>query len=419
MKTYILVARHLGKVSGEKIYHYNKMRYMLSLGWRVIFLSGKEETTPFDSNEHYSNLVFPALTYAPECYPRREVKKTVDDVAAAIGEPGDERCIIESDAVNRAVWGELIAKRLGAKHMVFLLQERHPYDEDIRAFLRFKYDRHELAGITVHSMNQIFADEHMEPRADAKIAACCQNSVEECEDLISDQIPKGAALTFGSIGRLDKGCVPAILKGFRAYAAAHPGEKYNLVLIGGATGRKRLRQILQEMKACDTIHTIITGYLYPIPASLLRNIDVFVSTAGSATVSYRFHRPTVIVHPSTGEPCGVLGLGESGAKTMYDPLPDTSLEACIESALAHADEINYVYNGYEDYTQRMNIEFARQLSIAETAAQKEYYDEARLMKIRTTHIKGHTVHWLVGHTIGAAGLNRFVSAYKIVRREGR
>ena len=419
MNTYIVIARHVGKVSGEKIYHYNKMQYMLSLGWRVVFLSGKKETTPIDDNAHYSNLVFPALVYAPECYSRREVKKTVDAVVAAIGDLGDERCIIESDALNRAVWGELIAKQIGAKHLCFFLQQVHPYDENARAYLRFKYDRHELAGIAASSITQMLKDDRIERRADTKIAACCQNSVKDCEDLISDRIPKGAALTFGSIGRLDKCCVPAILKGFRAYASAHPAKKYNLVLIGGAIGKNTIRKIRREMKACGNIHTIITGYLYPIPASLLRNIDVFVSTAGSATVSYRFHRPTIIVHPIDGRPCGVLGLGESGIRTMFDPLPDTPLEACIESAVAHADEINYIYNGYEDYTERMNNEFARQLFIADTVTRKEYYDENRLLTIRSALIRGHKLHWLVGHTIGAAGLNSFVNSYKTVRRKGR
>lgn len=415
MKTYIIVARHYGEVTGEKIYHYNKMRYMLFLGWRVVFLSGKKEKTPFDGNENYSQLIFPALIYTPRCYSRREVKKTIDDIAAAIGGFGDDSCIIESDAVNRAVWAELIAKRIGAKHITFLLQEQHNYNAQIRDFLRFKYDRHELAGITAVSVKQIFGDDQIEPREDTRIRAMCQNVVEDCEDRFSPQLSKDAAVALGSIGRLTKRCVPAILSGFMEYAATHPEKNCNIVLIGGALGKKPIRQIRAQMKRYANIRLLITGNLYPIPASLLKNIDVFVSTAGSSMVSYRMHRPTVWVNPTTGAPVGILGLDDLTGKTMYDNMPDTTVAECIERALANADSIEYKYNGYEDYYKTMSEEFDRHLAIAGTVGQKEYYDDQRLMAIESTHIKGQRLHWIAGHVIGADGLNMFAHVYRVLR----
>ena len=416
MNIYILIARHIGKVSGEKIYSFNKLRYMVSLGWRVLFLSGKKEETPVDGVPNFSQHTFPSLTYTPFCYSKREVKKTIESIAAIIGETEKDLCVIESDSVNRAVWGELIAKRVHAKHVAFLLQEKHHYPDNTRAFLRFKYGRHELAGITAGSINQILGDEDVERRDDTKIAALCNNTVEDCEDTFSDRLPRDAKYTFGSLGRLDKSCVPAILEGFMAYAAAHPEDKFNLILIGGSTGKKRIQHIQESMSACRNIHMVITGYIYPIPAALIKRIDLFVSTAGSASVTYRYHRPTIKVHPDTGAPSAIMGLEGMETKSMYDVLPGITIEECIEKALLNRDRLRYDFHYYEDYQQRMNAEFDRHLEIAAITKTKEYYDETSLMQIKPTHIKGQKFHWAVGHAIGAKGLNRVVEFLKTVKK---
>jgi len=414
MNTYVIIARHLGTISGEKIYSYNKMRYLLSTGWRVVFLTGKRETAPFEEDPNYSHYVYPALTYAPDCYTEREIQKTVESIAKKLSETNGDKCIIETDAANRAAWGELIAKRVGAKHLVFLLQETHHYDEETRKFLRFKYDRHELAGISIASIGKILADEQIERRDDTRFLAFSQNCIEDCEDLISPRLPEDASYTFGSIGRLDKRCVPAILNAFKEYANMHPEGTYNVVLIGGAVEKAIYRKSLSELKKCTNVHVVVTGYLYPIPLSLIRNIDLFVSTAGSSTSSYRFHRPTVRVHPITGEPCGIVGLDDLNGRTMYDVMPDTTICECMERALKNADKIEYVYNGYDDYYERMKTEFDRQLKIADIPCRVEYYDEMQLMKIKTTRIRGNKLHQIVGHLIGAKGLNMFIALCKTI-----
>ena len=179
-------------------------------------------------------------------------------------------------------------------------------------------------------------------------------------------------------------------------------------------GRKRIKQIRLSMNECSNIHLIITGYMYPIPESLINNIDLFVSTAGSSICSYRYHRPTIMVHPSTGEPVGILGLDDMKGKTMYDVMSDVSIYDCIDRTLKNINNISYRYNYYEDYYQDMYKEFDRQLSFADIIQNREYYDEKLLMKIRTAYIKGHIWHRLIGHLLGAKGLNLIIELCKTI-----
>ena len=415
MNTFILIARHIGTVSGEKIYHCNKLKYMASLRWRTIFLTWKAEDTFFENDCHIECYVLPALTYAPECYSKNEVFKTINKIAELVGDTNNGMCIIESDAVNRALWAELIAKRIHAVHLAFLLQERHPYDQDARHFLEYKYERHELAGITNKSVCQMLNDDEMTVREDAHISAYCNNVVKDCTDSFSGLLAPQAKLTFGSIGRLDKGCVPAILKGFIEYAQGNPSDRFNLVLIGGSMDDKKIQQIQELVSSSNNINLIITGFIYPIPSSLIENIDLFVSTAGSASVSYRFHRPTIKVQPITGEPVSVMGMDDLGEKNMYEILPNTTVYECINRALLNKNNIIYKYDYYYDYYRNMTNEFNRHISIAEWSEKmqkKEYYSDEMLLQIKSTHIKAHSFHRIIGHVIGSKGLNRLVEQLK-------
>lgn len=404
MKTYIFFTRRISEIGGAEQYLYNKSKYLESQGWRVFIFSARKGRILIPGFERYVDSIFPALAYAPECFSKREVRRMLNQIVEKVGDCGGDPCIVQSDAVNRAVWAEMTAERLRAKHLAFILQEEHGYDADIKHFLRFKYDRHELAGITASSVRQMLDDETLELRPDTRILASCQNVVEECEDRISPLLDPGAELTLGSIGRLEKPCVPAILNGFRTYFDDHPETKFNLVLIGGSADEKGILKIREEMATYKNVRLIITGNMYPIPLSLLKRIDVFVSTAGSARVSYKRQRPTIRVHPVSGEPDGVIGLDFDILKrSMYDTIPGLSIKDCLERALAN--EGNIVYNDQWDdsYYASMYAEFDRQLSFADTSIQQKYYDEKQLLRIRTAHIRRHFLHWLSGHLVGSRG----------------
>ena len=407
MKTYVFIARRICEIGGAEQYLYNKSRYLESNGWRVFIFSGREGRILINGFEKYNDDIYPVLRYAPECFSRLEVRKTIDRIVSKIGDTGDDPCIIESDSVNRAIWAELIAKRLNAKHFAFILQEKHGYDALIKGFLRFKYERHELAGIALQSVNQMLDDDTVERRDDTRISAYCNNVVEDCEDRISGQLDAGVDHVFGSIGRLDKPCVPAILRGFKQYFESHPDERFELVLIGGAVYGKRQKMIREELSGCSNADLIITGNMYPIPLSLLKNIELFVSTAGSAAVTYKSYRPTVRVHPLTGEPVGVIGLDfDQMEKNMYDVDPELTIPGCIERALKNADSIVYKNTFDDGYRERMDAEFKRQLSFADNNIPKAYYDEALLMRMKTANISSHFTRWAACHVLGGRGLRK-------------
>lgn len=401
MKTYIFIIRRICNISGAQQYVYNKANYLESKGWRVLIFSSINGTVLIHKFEKYRKYIIPSLYFCPSVFRKGEVESTINKILLEIGDCQGDDCIIESDSLTRAVWGELIASRLNCRHLAFFMQEWHHYDDEMKDFLRFKYDRHELAGITKESIHQMFGDEKVESRDDTRIAAYCNNVFDDCEDRYSMLLDKSADYTFGSIGRLNKPCVPAIVEGFRSFAKSHPDKRFNIVMIGGSIVRGKVEYVRDRMKDCSNVNLVMTGDMYPIPYAFANKIDVFVSTAGAAAATYLAGYPTIKINPETGTPVGITGLDDMEGKTMYDTSLEMTIEECIDRALNNRD--NIVYNkGFEDYDERMFNEFERQLGFVSSYKTNDYYNEKFLLKIKTPDHK-FFVHYCLGHMLGGRG----------------
>lgn len=412
MKTYIFFTRRLINIGGAEQYLYNKKNFLERQGWRVLIFSGQHGSILINDFKGFEKYIYTELYCVPSCFTRKAVEKNINRIVSDIGDCNGEECVIESVYMPSSLWAEMVASRIKARHLAFPLQERHIYDEEAKKYLWFKYNRHELAGIVRDSVRQMLGDDSVELRDDVRISASCNNVFDDCDDPYSKLLDPKADYTFGSIGRLVKPCVPAIVEGFCSYARNHPDKRFNVVMIGGSLVKGKEYDILKQLSSVSNIHAVMTGDVYPIPRSFASKIDVFVSTAGAATATYIEKYPTVKVNPINGEPIGVTGLDYMpGEKNMYASSADLSIEKCIDNAILNKDKIRFVRGNGNEYISRMNTEFQRQLSFLDFTEKKEYYDAKLLMKIKQPGTRFPGVNSILGHILGGDGyekLRRFI-----------
>ena len=150
-------------------------------------------------------------------------------------EPTSDEIIIETGTDYTALWGELLARDLNAKHFIMFLDEKNPnVNNDTYAFYKFKYDRNELASISLDSLDYILGKYfELHNKEEHVLKACCTNSVKDIECEWIDCIPK-ADYTIGSIGRLEKAFVPIIVDGICEFAQKVPDKKIAIVFFGDA-----------------------------------------------------------------------------------------------------------------------------------------------------------------------------------------
>ena len=403
MNTYVFFTRRIDNIDGARQYIYSKSQYLETKGWRVLVFSGLQRPIHIKGLEKYKKYIIPSLLYSPRGS-RRQAKSIIAKIIEEIGDSRENQCIIESGYFPSSLWAELVASKLNCRHLVFLLQETHRYNNKMTDFLRFKYNRHELAGIVKDSICHILNDNTIEKREDSFIRAYANSIFDNCIDDYSELLNPSANYTLASIGRLIKPCVPAIIEGFCSYATLHPNMFFNVVMIGGSAYKGVKEAIQKKVGRYSNINLVLTGDIYPIPFGLIKKIDVFVSTAGSAVATYRACCPTIMVHPETGVPVGVIGLDfKTGEKTMYDSEKNLSIEGCIERAIADRNKIEYTSGLEENYKEEIFAEYDRQLSFVNGTNTNEYYDEKLLLNMRTPHLHYPFFHWVLEDILGAKG----------------
>ena len=414
MTTYVIMNRGICGIDGSIQYIYNKTKFLEAKGFRVIVFSCKHGTILVDSLKKFERFVVPAFRYCPSMYTNRETEKILADCASIIVEDEPDEIIIESTYPVNAVWAELLAKRLNCKHVFFDLVERMDYDRHFRDFCKFKNKREELAGITAQTVKLLLRDDTVKS---VEIAAYCNNVFDECPDRFSPMLNPEANNTIGSLGRLEKPCVKEIANALVRYCGKHPEKTYNVVFIGGDEKGRDAELIREAFSAgCQNVNLIITGYLYPIPNSLVDRIDVFVSTAGAASATYLYGKPTVKTHPITGKPLGIAGCDFNiNSRSIYEPDESLTIEKCVSRVLDDCVDINYSESLGDAYQIKMNEEFHRQLQFAEKPGNKAYYDPKQLIKLRTPFIRHHEVLCMLGKCIGGKRLCSIVEAVEARR----
>lgn len=190
-RTYILIGAAGGYISGGPIYQRNKAIFMKQQGWNVYYLSCCHGKVFVHGLQEFIVGVFTFICKPAFCYPKKYQSRLLDYILSKIPQLEGE-VVIETGTDYTAYWGELLAERVGGKHIVGLLDEyNNNITSKVSEFYQFKYDRKELACISDEVMRHIFGG--LIPQCvkhPYSLAFYCTNSLDEyTPDWISD-IPK-------------------------------------------------------------------------------------------------------------------------------------------------------------------------------------------------------------------------------------
>lgn len=409
MKKYIFVIMTICDIGGSEQYVYNKINYLKKLGYQTYIISAFKREIQIDAFKDYKEGIIPAVMYSPSFFTKKERNRTLNRIIDLIGGGADE-CIVESDGIDEALWGEMLAERIHARHFIFNVQEIHNYTESQIDFLRFKHSRKELAGITLGSIGSMLKDSSIIPTPEMRFTAPCTNVVADCLSKHISLLKGNARLTIGSIGRLEKEFLIPILHEIKDFVSKNPQDLFNVVLIGGTRQPRVIKQINRIFINTTNVNLIITGFLYPIPLSLLNKIDIFVSTAGSANVSYKAHRPTIKVHPVSGKIAGIMGNGFDAINSSMFDVSDLRLEDCICDIEQNKLQIEYPISCKEVEDKQMAQEFDRELSIiTNNSTPLKYYGPG---KIKPESNAKNLVYKTLGKTCGAERMQKIIESIR-------
>jgi len=373
MKKYIFFASCITGMGGAQMYLRNKSLYLQEQGWDVSLVSAQRGKIYILELKRYDWFI-PELGFNYYLFSGRKRERIVNEIIGNFIQQQFEDIVIESTCMSECTWGEVVAEKIGARHLCYILQEYNVANSFTeRNFLRFKYERHELAGIVQKSLQNLFTSFYpIETEKSYYLPAYCNNVVEDIDSEDLKNINRqDYDYIVGCLSRLDKPFIIHAINGFIDYAQSHLEKKYLLLMIGGAPeGSSFIKNINKLFERISNVTLHITGYLFPVPSKLLDICDVFFTSAGSAWVCKQSGIPTITYDGNDFHPIGILGRTTNNCLLRDKNEPILDLSNLLDKVLL---EKSYVK---EPSTQELNNpDFSsHDQFLFEMSREKNYFD---------------------------------------------
>lgn len=292
-RAYVFLSPSVGEIGGAERYLNAKAQWLRERGWSVVILTSHLGSIPFDYGDA-KIFRMPELLFRPSC----TTAKHIDHILSEVFEELKRYSFvyIESSIISFSFWGEMIAARVGGKHLVFHLGESAPdLTEQELAYLSFKARRNELACIKEKIFLDIFSD----------VSVPCENAVESrvlvasggspVQDVPFDmsKIPKRDCC-IGCISRLDKTYLLSAFESVVRFCADNEDLCVVLVVVGDAAVPSKKEQLAQFEKRASNLRIVFLGSLNPIPRNLVKTFDVAMGKAGSSWATANEGVPTIV-----------------------------------------------------------------------------------------------------------------------------
>ena len=365
-------------MGGSILYVAAKSKQLREDGWAVSSLTiddyfWNDMSRPIIGDTEFS---FYELEYDPASYRRKRCERVCQKVVDYISKFGS--CVIESHFPTAAKWGELIASKTKAKHIVYLINERYekPSKRDI-SFYEFKLARRELTCIQRKGLEEAMdGSKDTSHIASAEIlsafgASDCVANVE-----FDDSRVRGAELCdlkLGSLGRLDKDYVPKMIDSIVEYALQNKNLSIFICIVGDTKDHKRASYIVNSLKRCRNVSYSMLGTLNPVPEKLIKTWDAAIASAGAARALAEHGVPT-IKYSADGRPMGIMGsIGDTDSLFLAEGDCGYSLEFLLDSVRSGNVKVNNGPSGSDH-----PVEYSRHMAfINKSSSEKEYFNVMR------------------------------------------
>lgn len=311
MNKYIILG-FCGGMGGGNLYTANRCESVRRIGWDpvVIYTGTRRVEIPqlrvFEGNSVDEMLLPPAY------YTRKQQKKIIERLLFVIGYNNNDHYFIESNGVRYSYWGEQLAKTIGCKHFAFLLEPYFALHDNYVDFFKFKLDRRELAGIREYSLKDLFKNKVL--INDSNNSFMLAHSANSLIDVEYETNIDFSSYDFriANIGRDTKPYVKAMLDDLLAFLKSNPRKKILVLMIGGEKESIVCRNFSHKIDKLKGGDFFCTGYIYPIPYSMVKSMDVIIGssgcisvglTAGKSVISYKDNdvKPYAITYACKGE----------------------------------------------------------------------------------------------------------------------
>lgn len=305
MKKYVILTPAIGGMGGSQMYCYNKCLYLKDRGWEVCLIYFQNFEIIIEDLKQINSTYIPDLSYGIHYVTPQQRRNVIKKIKTYIG--NFDECVVETQMVKLAMWGELIAEQLHSCHILNPIEEElHSLTDGYVNFMEFKLRRGELLNASEEALKRFFRSKYK-----AEFQNFFFTMVPYCSNVTSNNtlVPinyTNADYTILSIGRLDKPYIVPMANEICKFARYYPDKRVNVIFIGASTTGLVEKQLVSIFSSSNC-SLFLEGYRFPVPIQILDKADVAIACANSVLVSANCGVPTIVIDAFDYDAVGIYG----------------------------------------------------------------------------------------------------------------
>lgn len=333
MRKYIFLTPAIANFGGSQMYTANKAEYLERHGWEVmVFYTAKYENYLIPYLEQFKdNFVGEFIHYEPKSLPSFKSRPLIKQIKDRVGSANE--IIIESHFLWLALWGEIIAKEIGARHIVNFLEEPvRDYTACEYDFWIYKLKRWEFQNSSEKSLKRVFKSHF-----DASFLNYKNQMMYPCSNVIDYNTrysfsESESDFRIMSIGRLDKPYIIPMVKEVVRFVNSHKEKSFSIYFVGGSNNADMEIRIPQYFASCSNVTCHMLGYTFPVPANLVMSCHVGLASSNSVLVTADEGIPTISIDMNDHQAIGVYGYNTTQKLTRINE-PVITISNLLEDVL--------------------------------------------------------------------------------------
>lgn len=346
---YVFLTYSISGISGGPSYVSNKTKWLSERGWDVIVFDhygtiGKKGVIEMENLRQYERNRMMELFFPPSYFSSKQRERILRLLVDIIGR--DDCYVVESNTPRLSLWGELLASRIGAKHLILEIGERL----EIRSqqefdYVSFKFNRNEWFAIKPQAVKLKFSNWRLISEEEANnhyFSASMGVTIEDVPiaELNGIQRADYNILSFGRRKPYFESLIDEVI----LFSGLCPDKRVNLVIMGAVDLKERE---VNAMNETPNLHYFQIPPKRPVPKAVFEFSDVIVATAGCANLSFRNGYKTISMNAENGRPLGVMGY--TTVNSVFSE--ETSQYAQNLSSLLKDILIKKMYSGHTTLTK--------------------------------------------------------------------
>lgn len=374
--TYIFLSWTLHGYAGGQSYTNTKTKWLQKQGWTVLAFDAvyRKNEPCLDYLQPFSNNTIRELIYEPFYFSKSKIRRIVDIIDLRIADRGN--IVIESNAVVLCIWGEIIAKSLGAKHICYPLEENYIIsNRKMFDFFYFKALRNELFFIKPRAFQHFFENYMRFDISESK----SWNAVEgvNIEDIHYEQINQLPVANFNilSFGR-KKSYFYDMVSSIVDFARENSNVQINLVFLG-LEDDEDFKKLLNQS---PNINSVCLGMLRPLPKIIFEKSDVVIASSGCAQIAFEAGNKTICICAEDHKPLGVLGY--TTTSILYRTVEEQRTVASLLTEILIDGKYNFIPK-LDVFIPENHSEFSKQMDYC-IASDGKYYSKMSFLVENST-----------------------------------